>query len=108
MKAQIKVGPKAIIEAEGATVRQVFERVADLAAAFGAATACGCCGSQDIVPHVQRPQTYTYFSLECLACGAQLSFGQTKDGERLFPKRDRGKDGWETWSERTEQTGVRR
>jgi hypothetical protein len=36
MKASVKVGPRAVVEAEGESVKQVFERVADLAACFGA------------------------------------------------------------------------
>lgn len=97
MKVQYKVGPKAIVEAEGETVKQVFERLGDLAACFGAAHKCGCCGSGEIVPAVKRPQNYTYYSLRCLACGAELNFGQTREGERLFAKTDKGKNGWEVY-----------
>ena len=48
-------------------------------------------------------ESYEYFSLVCLECGAQFQFGQRKDGETLFPKRldehgqllpDRG---WKVW-----------
>ncbi len=44
-----------------------------------------------------RPQSYTYYALLCQACGASLSFGQTREGERLFPKRDKGTRGWEIY-----------
>jgi hypothetical protein len=97
VKASFKVGPKAVVEAEGETVKQVFERLGDLAACLGADDKCGCCGSDKIVPSVTRPQSYVYYSLKCLACEAQLTFGQTKEGERLFPKRDKGKNGWEVY-----------
>jgi len=97
MKAQFKVSVKAIVEAEGETVKQVFERLGDLAACLGAAEKCGCCGSASIVPHVKRPQNYTYYSLLCQACGAELAFGQTREGERLFAKTDKGKGGWEVY-----------
>lgn len=97
MKAQFKVSAKAIVEAEGETVKQVFERLGDLAAVLGAADKCGCCGSDRIIPMVRRPESYTYYSLACQACSAELHFGQTREGERLFPKTDKGKGGWEVY-----------
>lgn len=98
MKASWKVGAKVVVEADGESVKQVFERLGDLAACLGADSKCGCCGSDALAPHVKRPQNYVYYSLLCQACGAELAFGQTKEGERLFPKRDKGKNGWEVYS----------
>jgi hypothetical protein len=85
------------VEAEGETAKQVFERLADLAACLGADAKCGCCGGDALVPQVTRPQNYTYYALACQGCGATLAFGQTREGERLFPKRDRGQNGWEVY-----------
>ncbi len=94
MKASWKCGPKVIVEAEGETVKQVFERLGDLAGVLGAASKCGCCGSDQIIPQVRRPDNFTYYSLACLACKAELKFGQTREGERLFPKTEGDHGGW--------------
>ena len=99
MKVQMKVGSKVIVEAEGDSPKQVFERVAALAGIFGAAGKCGCCGCPEIVPQVRQPQGFTYYELVCLNpdCGATLTFGQNKEGGGLFPKRERGQNGWEVY-----------
>lgn len=97
MKVQLKVGAKAVVEAEGESIKQVFERVAALAGVFACADKCGACGGSDIIPQVREPQGYTYFELQCLGCGARLQFGQNKEGGGLFPKRDKGKNGWDVY-----------
>lgn len=97
MKVQLKVGPRIIVEAEGETIKDVYSRVSALAGIFACADKCGCCGSQEIIPQVREPQGFTYYELQCLACHARLSFGQNKEGGGLFPKRDKGKNGWEVW-----------
>jgi hypothetical protein len=106
MKAQMKVNARLIVEGEGETVADVFEKIANLAAVLGAADKCGCCGGTAIIPQVRDAQGYRYYELRCLnaACGAQFSFGQHKDTKgSLFPKRKdengnlKPNAGWSIW-----------
>jgi len=105
MKVQYRIGPKVLIEADGATVKEVFDQLGALADVFAAADKCGCCGAGEIVPHVREPQGFTYYELLCLSCGARLPLGQTKEGGQLFPKRRdeqghaKDKGGWEKWQQ---------
>jgi hypothetical protein len=104
VKAQYKVTPRCIIEADGGTVKEVFERLALLAEILGHADKCGKCGGTRIIPKMRRPQGNVYFELSCLQCGARLALGQNKEGGTLFPKtkNDDGtpkpNGGWEKWS----------
>ena len=103
MRASFKVGPRAIVEADGSTVKEVFERLAVLAPVLAHADRCGLCGGTRVVPNMRLPQGFTYYELACLSCGARLPLGQTKEGGVLFPK-TRNDDhtpkpngGWERW-----------
>jgi translation initiation factor 2 beta subunit (eIF-2beta)/eIF-5 len=55
---------------------------------------CCLCQSEDVIPTHRQAQGYDFYEMTCSGCGAKLSFGQTKEGERLFPKR-KDKDGRE-------------
>ena len=80
MRASFKVGPRAIVEADGSTVKEVFERLAVLAPVLAHADRCGLCGGTRVVPNMRLPQGFTYYELACLSCGARLPLGQTKEG----------------------------
>jgi hypothetical protein len=105
MKAQLKVSPMAIVEADGSTVKEVFERLAFLAEVLGHADKCGACQGNRIIPKVRHNQGFTFYELACLGCGAKLALGQCKgEGGVLFPKtrNDDGtakpNGGWEKWT----------
>ena len=55
---------------------------------------CGACGSEAIRHEQKTVNSFDFYGLKCLACGAQLNFGQHKEGGTLFAKRDKGKRGW--------------
>lgn len=72
---------------------------------------CGRCGCKDLIPKHRRAQQYDYYHLECRnpECGAQLAFGQLREGGGVFPKRKDQNDnwlphrGWYHWKERQQQ-----
>lgn len=74
---------------------------------------CGQCGSKNIRCSVRHIEDYTYYSLVC-ECGAQLNFGQNKDGKGLFVKRkdetgeEVGKRGWYHWQPSNQDSEGRR
>ena len=74
-------------------------------------TTCGLCGSEQVAPSHRVAKGYDFYSMDCLGCGATLSFGQTREGERLFPKRrdkegnEVGKSGWHQY-QHTQQEGF--
>lgn len=94
MKVQLKVGPKAIVEAEGESVKKVFEQIARLAEVFVHASKCGACQSENVTPQVRENSGYTFYEITCLDCRARLTFGQTKEGHALFPQRKDKAGNW--------------
>jgi hypothetical protein len=90
------------IELEVTTGKQAFEFVAAVQELFEE-PACGKCKSEILHCVVREIQGNKYFSLSCAQCGAQLDFGQNKDGKGIFVKRyDKDKqplpnNGWYHW-----------
>jgi len=50
---------------------------------------CGGCRGTDLALMYANRKGYDFYSLLCNSCGQELKMGQTKEGQRLFPK------GWE-------------
>jgi hypothetical protein len=73
-------------EVEVASGKMAFEVIAAIQELFEE-SACGCCKSGAIQRQVREFDGNKYFKLVCTACGAQLDFGQHKDGKGLFIKR---------------------
>jgi hypothetical protein len=100
MNARIRypVG-RAWIEVEANSVKDAIRDLSEYAEVLGECQ-CGQCGSDRVQPTHRLAKGYDFFEMVCLACGAQLSFGQTREGGRLFPKRkdkdgcELGKNGW--------------
>ncbi len=89
-------------EMDVTTGKQAFEVVAAVQELFEEPD-CGACKSANIRCDVREFDANKYFKLVCNDCGAQLDFGQHKDGKGLFVKR-RGEDkqplpdrGWYVW-----------
>ena len=107
-KVRLKVG-EAWVEVDAVSVKDAIQEISDYVEVFGEGT-CGLCQSPEIVPRHRRHQDFDFYEMACLACGATLSYGQTKEGGRLFPKRkDRdgneiGKQGWHQY-QATQQGG---
>lgn len=93
MKAHYRTKNSRItLEVEGTTVKELFEKVAQLQDIFEAEEECGLCGSQSIRLVSRENDGNRYHELKCLDCGAAFSFGQRKKGGDLFPRR-KDKDG---------------
>jgi len=75
-----------VIEAGANDPKELFKQLGQVAEIFEADTCCGACGSLEIRPNCRTVDSYDYYSLHCSACGAELTFGQRKDGG-LFAKR---------------------
>lgn len=66
---------------------------------------CGACDSDNVRFVVRTVDENDYYELKCQACYSKLEFGQTKKGDKLFPKRkDRDTNeykpngGWAKWN----------
>ena len=97
-KVRMQVG-RVWVEVDAGSVKDAIRGISDYAEFFSHTT-CGMCGDQNARPSHREAKGYDFYEMECLSCGAVLSFGQTKEGGRLFPKRKNadgyeiGKDGW--------------
>ena len=50
---------------------------------------CDACGSENVYPSHMAPGGNDYFTMECGKCGASCNFGQKKDGNGLYWKKDK-------------------
>lgn len=73
-------------EVEVTTGKQAFEVVAAVQELFEEPN-CGACGSEHIRCDTRDFDGNRYYKMVCTDCGAQLDFGQHKDGKGLFVKR---------------------
>ena len=97
------------IEVEGGDVKDCFVELANAVEVFSNST-CGACDSHNTAPSVREKEGNVYHEMRCLDCGAALSFGQTRVGNRLYPRR-KGKDGsflsgngWVKWQGQAKQS----
>lgn len=90
-------------EAQG--VKGVFAGLAQVQEVFEHNT-CGQCGSDRTVLDLREHEGNSYYKKTCIECGAQLDFGQHRQGDTLFVKRrdkdgnEVGKNGWYHWQRR--------
>jgi len=98
VKARMTLG-SVVIESEG-TEKEVFADLARAAEVFSH-TVCRACESTNVRPSVREVDGNTYYEMHCNDCHAALSFGQTKQGGKLFPRRKKDEQwlpngGWVT------------
>ena len=100
-KVRVQVG-KAWIEVDANGVKEAIQALSEYSEVFQELT-CGLCQGNNVVPNHRQAKGYDFYEMRCLTCGARLSFGQTKEGGRLFPKRNDkdgneiGARGWHQW-----------
>lgn len=56
---------------------------------------CGLCKSNNMALNYRSPKGNDYYGLKCLDCGADLNFGQYKQGGGFFLRSD---EGWKVWN----------
>lgn len=108
MEAQYKsANGRIMVRVEGKNPKELFRVLADSQEVFDAERRCGCCKSEEIRFNVRSKDGNDYYKLMCADCGATFDFGQTKQGDRLFPKRtDRDgnqlpDNGWAKWGKKS-------
>lgn len=89
MKVTFKVpGSDIVLEADVPDTTTAFSAVAKWSELFGPMTCENCQCAETRFMH-RSPSGYDFYSRECVKCGWEFKFGQTKEDHRLFPK------GWE-------------
>ena len=71
---------------EGATQKDVFARLSMIQEVFEESE-CGACEGKNLKYNVREFDGNSYYKLTCMDCGAQLDFGQNKQGGTLFARR---------------------
>jgi hypothetical protein len=88
-----------LFEVTGDTQKALFREIAALQAVFEVDETCGLCQSPAINFEARTVDGNEYFTLRCQNCGAQLNFGQHKQGGTLFPKTAKTPDrGWHIYA----------
>jgi hypothetical protein len=111
MKVQRKISPTTIIEVEGNTVAEVFEKLACLESVFHGYEVCGLCGKREVTYKAQEDKEgHKYHNAVCLNCGAEFRFGMRKSPPGvLFPQtKDQAGNvkpdgGWSKWMNRDDR-----
>jgi hypothetical protein len=89
MKAHYRAfSGKLVIEVEGASVKDLFAAIGPFAEVLDGDDSCGKCASPHIYPRAREAKGFVYYELVCSDCRAKLSFGQHKDGDTLWAKRE--------------------
>ena len=83
------------VEVEGQTQKGIFKRIARFNEVFEAEP-CGLCSNEDTQFSVRTIDGNDYYEKKCTKCHATLSYGQMKEGGRLFPKRKKDDGTWDT------------
>lgn len=86
MKVVYEVKPGAVIEVDGLRdTKQAFQFLAHANEIFGVKQ-CGQCDSPNLKLQHRQPKGYDFYSVKCKDCHYELEFGQTKEGNKLYPK----------------------
>lgn len=83
-----------VIKGAPTSPKDAFGLVATLEGSFEADSACGLCNGTELSAEVRHPKGFTYYSLACIGCGAELQFGQHEQSPTLFAKKSGENRGW--------------
>lgn len=81
------------LESDCADLRDAFEFLADATEIFSHER-CGACQGQHLRPEVRHHDSFKFYTLKCMDCGAGLNFGQRREDGGLFPKRKDAAGNW--------------
>tara|TARA_Y100000034_G_scaffold136729_1_gene215273 strand:- start:1650 stop:1994 length:345 start_codon:yes stop_codon:yes gene_type:complete len=91
--------------------REVFEQLAEFDEVFNQST-CAATGSDNVSFRVRQVEGNKYYEIVANETGHKLSFGQTREGQKLFPRR-KDKDGnwladkgWVKWEGKPSTTAT--
>ncbi len=80
--------------------KELFKLIASFQETFEEGK-CGKCGKSNLRFSVRNVEDNDYYERVCNDCGAKLSYGQAKKGDKLFPRRklddgtyDKENKGW--------------
>jgi hypothetical protein len=108
MKIQRKLSPNTLVEAEAATVLELFEQLSQLEEIFRAGP-CGLCKGTQVSFRTREVSGVKFHEALCLGCGAAFTFGTRKGpAGMLFPQRKDGDGKWKAnggWSRWAPQNG---
>ncbi len=95
-------------EVQGDSIKEIIRQIGPIAEILDSDSQCGCCQSENIHPRCRKAGDYEYYELVCSDCGAQMSFGQSKDLKSLFPKRKDHPDtrGWSVYVADRQQSSA--
>ena len=107
-KIRFDCGNGCSVEIDASNPKDAVAQMSAYLEVFGE-QACGQCGAAVLFwEHRQDRESHDYYAVKCRGCGAELSFGQTKVGDRLFAKRkledgsyDTEHHGWKHWKARS-------
>lgn len=88
MSAKIRVQyGKVWIEIDAESPKSAITQLSDYTEVF-VGHVCGLCESTEIAWSHREHGGHDYYSVKCVACGAERNFGQHKNGRTLFAKGD--------------------
>lgn len=108
MKIKRKLNAYTEVEAEGATMVELFEQLSQLEEIFRPGV-CGLCKKSHIGFRTREVGGVKFHEAQCLACGAAFAFGTKKQPAGvLFPQRKDAEGKWKPnggWSKWTPTNG---
>lgn len=78
------LGGKGKLGFDANSINEAFQFLAQSEMVFGV-DRCGNCESTNLALMYKTPGEYEYYSIKCKDCRHEYTFGQTKDGHKLFP-----------------------
>lgn len=84
MQVEFPVLGKGKLSVEVTNINEAFQFLAQAETVFGV-DRCGNCESENVALSYKTPGEYEYYSIKCKDCRHEYTFGQTKDGHKLFP-----------------------
>ena len=85
-KLSIRLSDDISLTLENTNVKGAIAAIEEFATYFGNSE-CGACQGTDMQYIHRHVQDYDFYEIRCRGCGSKLEFGETKVGNKLFPKR---------------------